>query len=65
MKETDNANQRIGWVLRLQLDKVGVRSFDTRVAQIDLDGIPQLDRDAASPCWSRGQTGVGLCRHPD
>jgi poly-gamma-glutamate synthesis protein (capsule biosynthesis protein) len=65
MKETDNANQRIGWVLRLQLDKQGVRSFDTRVAQINDDGIPRLDRDAVSPCWSRGQTGVGLCRHPD
>jgi poly-gamma-glutamate capsule biosynthesis protein CapA/YwtB (metallophosphatase superfamily) len=61
MKETDNANQRIGWVLRLQLDKRGVRSFYTRVAQISLDGIPRLDRDAASPCWSRGQRGTRLC----
>jgi poly-gamma-glutamate synthesis protein (capsule biosynthesis protein) len=65
MKETDNANQRIGWVLRLQLDKQGVRSFDTRVAQINGDGIPRLDRNAASPCWSRGQSGVRLCRTPD
>ena len=65
MKETDNANQRTGWVLRLQLDQHGVRSFDTRVAQINLDGIPRLDRDAASPCWSRGQSGATLCRNPD
>lgn len=62
MKETDNANQRVGWVLRLQLDKQGVQSFDTRVAQISFDGIPQLDREAASPCWQRGQSGVELCR---
>lgn len=62
MKETDNANQRVGWVLRLQLDKQGVLSFDTRVAQISLDGIPRPDPQAASPCWNRGQIGVSLCR---
>lgn len=65
MKETDNANQRVGWVLRLQLDKQGVRSFDTRVAQINDDGIPRPDRGAASPCWRRGQSDVGLCRNTD
>lgn len=65
MKETDNANQRIGWVLRLQLDKQGVRSFDTRVAQINMEGIPHLDRAAASPCWNRGQSDVKLCRASD
>ncbi|ABM37713.1 CapA family protein [Polaromonas naphthalenivorans] len=65
MKETDNANQRRGWVLRLQLDKQGVSSFDTVVVQISLEGIPQPDRDAASPCWSRGDTGLRLCRNPD
>jgi poly-gamma-glutamate synthesis protein (capsule biosynthesis protein) len=65
MKETDNANQRRGWVLRLQLDKAGVSSLDTVVAQISLEGIPQRSRDAASPCWSRGETGLRLCRNPD
>lgn len=65
MKETDNANQRRGWVLRLQLDKQGVRGFDTAVAQISLDGIPQRDREANSPCWNRGDAGVRLCRHAD
>lgn len=62
MKETDNDNQRRGWVLRLKLDKQGVRGFDTRVAQISFDGIPTLDLTAASPCWNRGDSGVGLCR---
>lgn len=61
MKETDNANQRRGWLLRLQLDKLGVRGFDTRVANISFDGIPTLDRVAASPCWSRGQGDVRQC----
>ncbi len=62
MKETDNNNQRRGWVLRLQLDKLGVLGFDTRVAQISMDGLPSLDRVTPSPCWSRGQASVGMCQ---
>ena len=61
MKETDNANQRLGWVLRLQLDKAGVLGFDTVVAQIDMDGIPSPKPAATSPCWQRGQAAVGQC----
>ncbi|PUE61693.1 poly-gamma-glutamate biosynthesis protein [Limnohabitans sp. 2KL-17] len=61
MKETDNANQRRGWVLRLVLDKQGVRLLDTRVAQIRMDGIPERDDWAASPCWQRGDAAVGQC----
>jgi poly-gamma-glutamate synthesis protein (capsule biosynthesis protein) len=61
MKETDNANQRRGWVLRLQLDHGGVRSFDTRALRINLKGIPQRDLATATPCWRRGQGAVSLC----
>jgi poly-gamma-glutamate synthesis protein (capsule biosynthesis protein) len=61
MKETDNDNQRRGWVLRLALDQRGVRAFDTRVAQIRLDGVPERDDRAASPCWQRGDAAVGQC----
>jgi len=61
MKETDNANQRRGWVLRLELDKKGVRLFDTRVAQIRLDGIPERNDRAPSPCWTLGDSAVGQC----
>lgn len=61
MKETDNANQRRGWVLRLELDKRGVRAFDTRVAQIRMDGVPERDDRTASPCWQRGDAAVGQC----
>lgn len=60
MKETDNDNQRRGWVLQLQLDHKGVRAFDTYVANISMDGIPRWDRAAASPCWSR----EGNCSNP-
>lgn len=65
MKETDNDHQRRGWLLRLQLDKLGVSGFDTRVARINFDGIPRSDRDTASPCWGRGQIDVRQCRNPD
>lgn len=65
MKETDNENQRRGWLLRLQLDKQGVSRLDTVAVQINMDGIPQRSRDAVSPCWSRGETDVRLCPNPD
>lgn len=65
MKETDNANQRIGWVLRLQMDASGVTAWDTQGVQIDADGIPTRQTGAASPCWQRGQAQVRSCKAPD
>jgi len=65
MKETDNDNQRWGWVLRLQLDAQGVRAFDTRVARIDMEGLPTPDLTTPSPCWQRGYAAIGQCRNPD
>jgi poly-gamma-glutamate synthesis protein (capsule biosynthesis protein) len=62
MKETDNDNQRRGWVLRLSLDKQGVRGFDTHAAKINFEGIPTLDRSTASPCWARGDSSTRLCQ---
>jgi poly-gamma-glutamate capsule biosynthesis protein CapA/YwtB (metallophosphatase superfamily) len=65
MKETDNDRQRLGWVLRLRLDAQGVQAFDTRVARIDMEGIPLPDAAASSPCWSRGDAAVRLCSNQD
>ncbi len=59
MKQSDNALQRQGWVLRLHLDAQGVRALDTIVAQLDLEGIPRRDRNTPSPCWKRGQPSMG------
>ena len=61
MKETDIDAQRRGWVVRLELDVHGVRSFDTTVARLDREGIPTLDLASPSPCWRRGDTATGLC----
>ncbi len=65
MKETDNDSQRVGWVLRLELDAHGVRAFDTRVARINMDGIPTPDTQALSPCWQRGDSTLRQCRNTD
>ncbi len=61
MKETDNDNQRMGWVLRMQIDKQGVSAFDTHVARINMKGIPRRDPQTPSPCWTRGQDGIDQC----
>lgn len=61
MEETDNDRQRLGWVLRMSLDKLGVAGFDTHVARLGMDGVPQRDTATPSPCWQRGQPQVGQC----
>ncbi len=62
MKETDNAHQRIGWVLELSLDRNGVASWRTHTAAIDMEGIPTPAPVRASPCGGRGMEKPGLCR---
>ena len=61
MKETDNDNQRKGWVLRLRMDAKGIAGFGTHTAQLDLEGIPHPVPYVQSPCWQRGQTEVVSC----
>ena len=64
MKETDNANQRLGWVLELNLDKAGVASWRTHTAAIDMEGIPTpapLAAVPSSPCGERGMDKPGVC----
>lgn len=60
MKETDNAEQRIGWVLELNLDAAGVRTWRTHTARLDLEGIPTPEA-SSSPCGRRGQTTPQRC----
>lgn len=51
MEELDNANQAIGWVLRLQLSRDGVQRFEIRIAHIDSEGIPHPVPGAHGPYW--------------
>lgn len=40
---------RIGWLLRLRLNKQGLLNWDTVVAHMDKNGIPTLEQDTPSP----------------
>lgn len=49
-----------GWLLRLDVDRHGVRRADVVVAAIDREGLPHPRRSEA-PCWARGQSGWQTC----
>lgn len=55
MKETDNDNQRRAWMLRLELDASGVRAWQTRAVDIDMDGLPH-PAQRETPQWVGKQT---------
>lgn len=43
-----------GWLLRLELDRHGVASWQTVVAEIDHNGVPHPARRELGQCWQRG-----------
>lgn len=61
MKETDNDQQRQGWVLQLELDKKGVQKLKTMSVQLDMEGIPTPSNLPNLPCWDRSQAKVRAC----
>jgi poly-gamma-glutamate capsule biosynthesis protein CapA/YwtB (metallophosphatase superfamily) len=61
MKETDNDQQREGWVLRLKIEKTGVSGFDTHVARIRRNGVPSYDMKTPSPCWTKTWQQERMC----
>jgi poly-gamma-glutamate synthesis protein (capsule biosynthesis protein) len=61
----DNEAQTVGWVIRLELDKHGVTVWDSRVAKISDDGIPEPQPQVSSPCWVRGDKQTRLCSNVD
>ncbi len=50
-----------GWLLRMELDPRGVRSWRTVVARIDGEGIPHPAPRSAGACWTRGQDSPVAC----
>lgn len=52
---------RHGWVLRLTLDRNGLLAWDTRVAQMDEEGVPRPVSGLASPCGKPGDSSIGEC----
>lgn len=61
----DNEAQTYGWVLGLQLDRHGVKSWNTHVAHIDAQGIPHPVPKATSPCGTRAEGAIGRCESRD
>jgi poly-gamma-glutamate synthesis protein (capsule biosynthesis protein) len=55
---------KVGWLLRLEIDKGAVSSWLTFAAHMDEEGTPHRRPGDMTPCWQRGQTTVGLCRNP-
>ncbi len=50
-----------GWLLRLDLDRQGVRRWRTFVAHIDRKGIPHPGSSSEGSCWERGQENATPC----
>lgn len=55
---------RVGWLLRLTVDRQGVLAWDTLEAHMDEDGTPHPVPGARTPCGKRGNQAVGLCANP-
>lgn len=55
---------KLGWLLRLDIDRAGVSSWLTFAARMDEQGTPRPDSATATPCGERGQVAVSLCRNP-
>jgi len=53
-----------GWLLRMELDRQGVRSWRTVIARIDADGVPHPRPPAEGECWERGQESAARCTGP-
>lgn len=55
---------RTGWVLRMAVDRRGVRSWDTVEAEMDDAGTPTPRWDRLTPCGWRGEPTVMRCQAP-
>ena len=60
-----NVDNNTGWLLRLELDRDGVRAWRTTVARMGREGVP-VPAPAhavatAGACWARGDAAAGAC----
>lgn len=52
---------KLGWLLRLSVDKQGIRSWNTVAVRMDADGTPSPDTSLATPCGRRGSAKISHC----
>lgn len=60
----DTPAGKLGWLLRLNVDRGGVVSWETRAAQMDEEGIPHPSPGARTPCGKAGDSVPSLCVNP-
>jgi Bacterial capsule synthesis protein PGA_cap len=56
-----DVDNNTGWLLRLELDRQGVRSWNTVVARIDSRGTPHPRPDLPAQCWERETAEARAC----
>lgn len=57
----DNKVNNTGWVLRMELDRQGVRTWRTFSTRVDREGVPHPALTPGGSCWSRGQDEATAC----
>jgi poly-gamma-glutamate synthesis protein (capsule biosynthesis protein) len=57
------AEAKVGWVLKLNLDKKGMVNWSTRIARMDQAGTPYPDPGAQSPCGKAGDHTIQVCNN--
>lgn len=50
-----------GWILQMQLDRQGARSWRTVSTHIDREGTPHPAPQLGGACWARGQDEASAC----
>jgi hypothetical protein len=56
-----DVDNNTGWLLRLELDRNGVRSWTTVIARIDASGTPHPRADLPAQCWDRELAEARAC----
>jgi hypothetical protein len=51
-----------GWALRLEVDRQGVRRWQTTLARIGKEGVPVPRPDLPGLCWERGGPAAQTCK---
>ncbi len=64
MDELDNEPQTLAWLLKLEADKRGIKSWQTQLVKLNSQGLPELVPDALSPCQAEQQAHIGQCKSP-
>jgi len=56
-----DAVNNTGWILEMQLDRQGARSWRTVSTRIDKEGTPHPAPQLGGSCWARGQNEATAC----